>query len=324
MIKKYRLSFVISVILVLAVYSYLFYQLFFKTDIREVFETVSHLRFFYLLAGVALSGLLIATQGLFIVEIFKLYKIKMSLKEGIETWFLTVPTGAVTAGLGGVAVLFYKARRKGCSSQFAAVITISYFVLNFSAILIFSLLFGGSAFIETAIKNNYSIIISSCLVFLAIIFCLLLFNRRIREKIFHYVRRFFPKFLPREETDKINELENSQIADIFLYVFFAFLANFVIFAFSLYVFRTNLGFVSVLKNFSMAQAVSIISPSGSGLGFVELGMLGSLRFSGVAIHEAGAITIVYRLFNFWLPAIFGWGILSLRGMDYIKEIKNSK
>src|SRR3989344_3416975 len=282
MIKKYRLSFIISIILAVAVYSYLFYQLFFKTDIKEVFETVSHLRFFYLLIGIFLSGLLAAAQGLFIVEIFKLYKVKMSLWEGVSTWLITIPTGAVTAGLGGVAVLFYKARRKGCSSQFSAVITISYFVLNFSAILIFSLLFGGSAFIETALQNNYSIIISSCLVFLAFVFCLLTFNRKIRENIFHYVRRFFPKFLPREETDKIDELENSQIADIFLYIFFVFLANFVIFAFSLYIFRTNLGFVSVMKNFSIAQAVSIISPSGSGLGFVELGMLGSLRYSGVS------------------------------------------
>src|SRR4030042_4639520 len=171
MLKKYRLSFIVSLVLALAVYSYLFYQLFVKTDIKEVLETVAHLRFYYLLFGIVLSLLLMAVQGLFIVEIFKLYKIKMALKEGISTWLLTIPVGAVTAGLGGVAVLFYKARRKGCSSQFSAVITISYFVFNFSAILIYSLLFGGSAFIETAIKNNYSIIISSTLVFLAILTC---------------------------------------------------------------------------------------------------------------------------------------------------------
>lgn len=324
MIKKYRLSTIISIILFLAVYSYLFYQLFFKTDIKEAFAIIAHLRFSYFLIGIFLSGLFAVTQGLLITEIFKLYQIKLSLKEGISTWLMTVPAGAVTAGFGGIAVLLYKARRKGCTNQFAAVITISYLVLVFSATLIYCLLFGGSALIQTAIKNNYSIIFSLLFIFLAILFSILLFNRKIRESIFHYVRRFFPNFLPKEETSKINELKNSQIADIFLYVLFVFLANFVIFAFSLFVFRTDLGFMATLKDFSITQAVSIISPSGSGLGFTELGMLGSLKYSNVPIHEAGAITIVFRLFNFWLPAILGWLLISHYGLGYFREMNKGK
>lgn len=320
--KRQRLSTIISVVLVLAVYSYLFYQLFFKTDIKEVFAIVAHLRFVYLLIGISLGGLFAITQGLLITEVFKLYQIKLSLWEGISTWLMSVPAGAVTAGFGGIAVLVYKARRKGCTNQFAAVIVITYLVLYFSANLIYCLLFGGSALVQTAIKNNYSLILSLLFVSLAVLFCILFFNRKIRESLFHLIRKFFPKFLPKEETDRIDELKNSQIADIFLYVFFVFLANFIIFAFSLTIFGANLDFMAILKDFSITQAVSIISPSGSGLGFTEIGMLGSLKYSGIQIQEAGAITIAFRLFNFWLPAILGWVLISKRGFGYFREINN--
>jgi uncharacterized protein (TIRG00374 family) len=57
----------------------------------------------------------------------------------------------------------------------------------------------------------------------------------------------------------------------------------------------------VLLAYASAALLALIPVTPGGLGFVEAGLVGTLKLAGVATSAALAATLLYRIVSFWLP-----------------------
>jgi uncharacterized protein (TIRG00374 family) len=57
----------------------------------------------------------------------------------------------------------------------------------------------------------------------------------------------------------------------------------------------------VLLAYAAAVVLALIPLTPGGLGFVEAGLVGTLKLAGVAASDALAATLLYRIVSFWLP-----------------------
>ena len=57
----------------------------------------------------------------------------------------------------------------------------------------------------------------------------------------------------------------------------------------------------VLLAYTSAELLALIPLTPGGLGFVEVGLIGTLSLAGVSGHDAVAAVLLYRLAAFWLP-----------------------
>lgn len=68
--------------------------------------------------------------------------------------------------------------------------------------------------------------------------------------------------------------------------------------------------VTLVAGFSLATVLSLVSLVPGGIGVFEASMTGVFRTLGVPLPVAAAVTLLYRVLNFWLP--LGLGIPGLR------------
>lgn len=318
---KFGWKFWFTLILGLAAYTFLFYQLFLKTDLNFIVNTLRQAAWYILLLGVFFAVFMILAQGFFLRKIFKLYRIDLSLKEAVETWLITVPLGAATLGLSGPAVIFYKAQRKGASHSLAVIITSLYLILYSVSSILFALLIGGSAFFKEALSRpSYRLLIIFLIIFVCLLFLFLL-HRPSRFALLKLVKKIFPKIVPQGEEEKLVDLSPAGVFSIILSGFLIVFFILIIFILSFAAFKIDISLFSLLKNFAFTQLLTLFSPSGGGLGFVEFGLAGSLKITGLTINQASLIVIVFRAISFWLPAILGWLFFSFRGYEVIKKMK---
>jgi uncharacterized protein (TIRG00374 family) len=57
----------------------------------------------------------------------------------------------------------------------------------------------------------------------------------------------------------------------------------------------------VLLAYTAAKGLSLIPLTPGGLGFVEAGLVGTLKLAGVSAADAFAATLLYRIVSYWLP-----------------------
>lgn len=61
----------------------------------------------------------------------------------------------------------------------------------------------------------------------------------------------------------------------------------------------------VLLAYASSSLLGLVPLTPGGLGFVEAGLTGTLTVAGIAPSDAIAVTLLYRLFSFWIPIPLG-------------------
>jgi uncharacterized protein (TIRG00374 family) len=79
---------------------------------------------------------------------------------------------------------------------------------------------------------------------------------------------------------------------------------------------------TLIAGFSIAFLFMIVSPSPSGVGFVEGALTLTLASFYIPLSDAAVIAIAYRGVTFWLPLLFG--MLAIRWLDRIKQDAQTK
>jgi uncharacterized protein (TIRG00374 family) len=67
----------------------------------------------------------------------------------------------------------------------------------------------------------------------------------------------------------------------------------------------NIGLELATAGYALSLLFAILSITPAGLGFVEASLVVFLASTGLTRHEALAVTLGYRLFDFWLPVLVG-------------------
>jgi uncharacterized protein (TIRG00374 family) len=133
-------------------------------------------------------------------------------------------------------------------------------------------------------------------------------------------QKFFPKTFSKIDADNLLSLRPGEVLKMLGVAVIGTIFNLLIFILTFYTFHIAQNFTAMLRNFSLTEILTMFSPTGGGLGFVELGLTGILTLTGLSTGQASLVVVTYRLVSFWLPALLGFVFLSLKSYSYIKEL----
>ena len=303
---KLRVGFLIGVLF----YVLFFYYFFTRVNFYQIALIFQNGLWYYLLAAILAAAIMIFWQGYLVKDVFRLYNIPMTFKEAVALWLLMVVSGAFTIGLGGPALIFYQVKKIG-GFKLASKITTSFYFFYLTPNVLFILLglfffFPATLIFSTSKILNYLVL--TLLIIALIIFLIILFGSgnewldRLREYFIKIKKIVFR--LPFRKI--IQNLLISTLEVVF---------DFLIFIFIFKAFQIQINFIEILKNFIVFEIFAIFSPTGGGLGIVEVGLTGSLFLSGLPASVAAFIVLAYRLISFWLPFVLGGVIFAFRYRD---------
>ena len=283
---------------------------FFRSERRELHSLEHHIanaKVAWIWLGLSVTIIYILLQSGMYVTSFMAIASRLSWKHAIEL-FLKRNFLSVFLPAGGISSLAYSPtsiRKNGltklqvhqASGIYAFVGLLTVFIIGVPVLIYF--LFQSGNFLHTGQ--------SLLLVFLMLTVSYLVFRSfRQKGKLYRWVQRKFPKFIP-----SVDELFSANVSPkhFALTVFFS-LGVECCGILHLFIAAKALGLPASLAASALAYVVSvllmIVSPFLRGLGAVELSMVYILTLYGYAPVNALAITILYRLFEFWLPLVAGF------------------
>ena len=283
---------------------------FFRSERREL-RSLEHLiataSTFWVWVGVSVTLIYIILQSGMYVTAFKAIATRLYWNHAIEL-FLKRNFLSVFLPAGGISSLAYSPdsiRKNGltkmqihqASGIYGFVGLLTVFIVGVP-VLIYSLFQA-----RNILHPGQSLLI----LFLVLTTVWLIFRSfRQKGRLYQWVQKKFPKFIP-----SVDELFSANIAaKHFIFTVLFSLGVECCGILHLFIAAKALGFPASLPASAIAYIVSvllmIVSPFLRGLGAVELSMVYILTLYGYQPVNALAITILYRLFEFWLPLVAGF------------------
>ncbi len=319
-----------ALILLLAV-AFLFFSL---SELKDVVETLQRSNFWFLLGAFALEVLWIYNVA---VTCRLLYRL-VGLEEKTTHLFLVVAAAnfvnvvAPSAGIGGMAVFVDDARQRNHSGGKVTVVSAVFVLLDYAA-FICVLLLGMIALMR---RNNLpNSAIGAALILLAIagaLAFLVYLGYRSANDLGHalawlarLVNRLVRPFLRREYLNEARAYEYAnEMAEgfvelrgkrqefllPFLYALNSKALLICVLMMTFLAFTTPFSAGLLVGSFSIAYLFLIVSPTPSGVGFVEGALTVALRSLGVPLGTATLIALTYRAVTFWFP--LGLGAIAFR------------
>ncbi|HKB44758.1 MAG TPA: phosphatidylglycerol lysyltransferase domain-containing protein [Chitinophagaceae bacterium] len=297
---------------------------FFRSERKELNSLEHHIRaanITWIWLGISVTTLYILLQSGMYVTAFSAIAGKLSWVQAIEL-FLKRNFLSVFLPAGGISSLAYSPssiRQSGltkmqvhqASGIYAFVGLLTVFIVGVP-VLVYS-------FWQTKNIRNAG---QGLLVLFVILGGAYLIFRSFQQKgrLYQWVQKKFPRFIP-----SVDELFSANVlSQQFIYTVLFSLGVECCGILHLFIAAKALGLQASLSASAIAYIVSvlmmIISPFLKGLGAVELSMVYILSLYGYTPVNALAITILYRLFEFWLPLVAGFLSYAWKGRHIFARI----
>ncbi len=292
--------------------------IFFRSERKELLQiipNISNADGRWLAAGLIVTFLYVLLQSGMYVSSFSSIGLSLKWIDAIEL-FLKRNFLSIFLPAGGVSALAYtptqlrkrdfnKTQIHQASGLYAFAGLFTVFLVGFPVIILFAL---------SANKNLLSAWIGLLFVVLIII-CIIWIAKSLQEKrkLYHFIENKFPKIIP-----VINELfaanvNTKKYSGAILFSTGVELSG----MFHLLIAMLALGVHPSFFVAAIAYMVSVILMVGSpflrGLGAVEISIVYILEMYGYSTVQALSVTVLYRVFEFWLPMVFGIFAFAWRG-----------
>ena len=297
---------------------------FFRSERKELHSLAAHIRTAnaaWIWLGVIITGLYIFLQSGMYVTSFKAIDCKLSLDKAIEL-FLKRNFLSVFLPAGGISSLAYSPgsiRKSGLTKMqvhqasglyaFTGLLTV---LMVGAPVLAYSLLQ------SRKIQNEAQGMI---ILFLILALAYLVFRSfRQKGRLYQWVQKKFPRLIP-----SVDELFSANVSSKqFIITVFISLVVECCGILHLFIAAKALGLPASFTASAIVYIISvllmIISPFLRGLGAVELSMVYVLTLYGYTPVNALAITILYRLFEFWLPLLAGFAAYAWKGRHIFARV----
>ncbi|MCD6402189.1 MAG: flippase-like domain-containing protein [Anaerolineales bacterium] len=312
-----------------------------SAELEKVIETLRRGNVWFILLGIIAALLWLINIAASYWSIYKALKIKENLFRlfimSLSATF--VNTIAPMAGMGGITIFITEARRQNYSSGKAMVAGALYVLFDYLG-LFFVLTFGFIVLLRRGKMQTTEIVAAILLLLLAILlasFLLLTLHstKQLGDVLAwgaRLINRIFWPFLHRHvlDTNKaydfayeiaegIQGLRNDSKG--LLYPGLLALSNkillIIVFFLMFIAFKVPVSIGTVIAGFSIGYLFLIISPTPSGVGFVEGAMTLVLKSFYIPLSDAAVITIAYRGITFWMPLFLG--LLAFRWFDKVSQ-----
>ena len=277
-----------------------------QTELSQIKNSFTNAKLPWIIAGFFTTILYILLQGLMYITSFSAIGVSIKLKQALSL-FLKRNFISVFIPAGGVTSLYFFTEsiiEKGVEKvQVHLASTIYGFIGILSVVIV-----GIPLFIYTLLNGTIasSEWIGMSMIILLIIILFVLFNSIINNGL---ANKLLLKWFPKTEIF-ISDLQNHNInRNKFIYTVFISILIDIIGIAHLYIAMIALQFepslVAAAMGYIVAVIFLIISPFLRGLGPVEVSMGFILIRYGFTNAEAISITLLYRVFEFWLPLFAG-------------------
>ena len=299
--------------------------IFFRTERKELQEIIPNIEnadINWLLAGVGVTLLYILLQSGMYVTSFASIGLSLKWVDSIEL-FLKRNILSIFLPAGGVSALAYtpsQLRKRGFNKPqihqasglyaFAGLFTV--FLVGFPVIILFAL---------SAKQHVKSATISLVMVVL-ILAGIIWVAKSLKEKgkLYRFVVKKIPATAPVIDELFAANVNNKKYSTTILFSSGVEITG----MFHIYIAMLALGLPASFTVAAIAYIVSVLlmitSPFLRGLGAVEISLVYILEMYGYSTVQALSITVLYRLFEFWLPMIFGILAFAWRGRHLFVRI----
>jgi len=277
-----------------------------KTELHSVSKVLYAARPEWIAAGLALVLIYIILQGLMYVKSFAAVNAKLSLWDAIIL-FLKRNFISVFIPAGGISSLAFfggTIEKKGVSKSqiyFASSIYGFVGILSLIMVAIPAFMFAVSGN-EGGLNRWYAILGALLILFLIY---LLYKSLRAKKSAYKLILRIYPGakvFIDEIISSKIETRHFLYTILVSVFIEFAGIAHVYI---SMIALHLTPSLSSAIIAYIVAVLFLIISPFLRGLGAIEVSMSYVLLHSGFSSTESVAVTLLFRLFEFWLPLFAG-------------------
>lgn len=292
-----------------------------RKELRAIGPQLASSDPFWITIGVIITFVYVLLQALMYVESFRSIGIRLKLTDAVEL-FLKRNFLSVFLPAGGVSSLAYtpsQIRRKNFNSNqifqasaiYAYVGLLTVFIIGVPVIIysIYADKRFGSAFVS--------------LVTLGIILTLtfwIYYSIRNKGILFRLINKKFPTLLSQIQSAFGGSIDKRHlIKTILISTIIEFCGIFHVFV-SMYALHADHSFQAAAIGYTISVVLMIISPFLRGLGVVEFSLLYILTSHGYQSAQALGITILYRVFEFWLPLLLGLVSFVWRGRQLIARL----
>ncbi|MGJ1262944.1 bifunctional lysylphosphatidylglycerol flippase/synthetase MprF [Sphingobacterium spiritivorum] len=309
---------------IVAIFVILLAFFFFRSERKELASILPQLQQAdpaWLIGGVCITILYILLQGWMYIQSFRTIGASLHLSDAIEL-FLKRNFLSVFLPAGGISSLAYTTaqlrRRKLKATQIHQAGAIYGYVSLLTVFII-----GVPVIIYTVWDhrnfNDAWLALLALGLLLGIAFAVF-WSFRTKGKLYGLVERRFPKVIHQIDEVFSGSLDRKHL----LYtVFISTLIECcgILHAFvSMYALGVHISFEAAAVGYTISVVLMIISPFLRGLGAVEFTMLYIFTAYGYAHDQALGITLLYRVFEFWLPLFAGIVSFLWRGKQLIVRI----
>ncbi len=291
--------------------------IFFRSERRELHAIIPHLESAnrtWIVIGFAVTGLFFWLQGAMYRKSFAAVRLELPLVQGIVL-FLKRNFLSVFLPAGGVSSLAYTPsyiRQRGfgrmqvhqASGIYGFVGLLTVFLAGLPVIVYMAFTKGGLHHAGTGLVSLLAILV---LLWMATV------SLRPGKYLNRQISKYFPSAAPMLEGLFTAKLDNRAFGATVLYSLGIELCGMV----HVYIAMLALGLPASVGVAAAAYIISVllmlISPLLRGLGAVEMSLVYIMELYGYSAGQALAITILYRVFEFWLPLVCGFLAFAWKG-----------
>ncbi|MFD1165321.1 flippase-like domain-containing protein [Sphingobacterium daejeonense] len=292
-----------------------------RKEIEQIIPLMEQCNIPWLFIGVLLTVAFVFIQAYMYIASFRAMNLRISFRIALDL-FLKRNFLSVFLPAGGISSLAYSTsqlRRMNLNKTQIHQASILYgYVAMFSVFLI-----AVPILIYTSWKSDQFDNLLGPLLILGLLLGLsfyIIYCFRYKTRLYYWFEKRFPKAI-----GQFSNLFSSQVnkRHLLLALFYStvveFCGDFHILI-AMYALGLPMSFEAALVGYIISTLLMIVSPFLRGLGAVELSMFLIFKKFGYS-HEAGlGITLLYRVFEFWLPLVFGLIAFSLKGAQLITRI----
>lgn len=294
---------------ILAVFIILLAFVFFRSERHEMRQIIPQLKqadLNWIIIGILVTFIYILLQALMYVESFKAVGLKIKISEATSLFlkrnFLSVflPAGGVTS----LAYLPTELKRKNYDTGKIHQSGVIYGFVGLLTLFVVGIpILAYSAFNHQDLGNAWvAIIILGVILLLSF---LLFKDIKQQGLIYKFLDQKFPTAISYLDSIFSAELEKKHFYRVVIYsVLMEFVGIFHVFI-AMAALGATPSFSAAAIGYTVSVLLMIVSPFLRGLGAVEFTMLYIFNSFGFSNTVSLGITLLYRIFEFWLPLIFG-------------------
>lgn len=297
---------------------------FFRSERKEmaaIIPQIQHAKPLWILAGVFLTFIYVLLQALMYVTSFRSVAVRLKLSDAVEL-FLKRNFLSVFLPAGGISSLAYTPRQMKlqnfdknsihkASAVYGFVGILTVFVVGIPVV-------GYAAVVnKDFLESGFWLIAVG--IFIGSVFWLV---NSLRTKGFFY--QFLKKHFPKK-ISSIDEIFGGEISTkhfivtIFISILIEFCGIFHLLI-AMFAFGATGSFSAAAVGYTISVLLMLVSPFLRGLGAVEFTLIYILANFGFSHSQGLGITLLYRVFEFWLPLLLGLLAFVWKGRKIVARI----